>query len=209
MHLRLISAALIFVATSFTVSCSDDSTPSFDDPLAAMDYAESSMAENKFEHAEAAYGYVIANGDSSLTADCLQGIYSAQTRAGQEERAIATFERICRERPEALGGEPMLDLLQDAITSKMADLAEEIMIYTYRNHFELATKLILPSVDIATIRLESSLDPAALAELGYVSGDGSVEIPEDQLEGRLKQLDDFICILEQQRGLTTTAPVVE
>lgn len=200
MHLRLIASALALTVVSFTASCSGDSVPSFEDPLTAMDYAESSMAENKFDHAEAAFEYVLANGDDSLAADALQGIYSAQTRAGQEEKAVATFQRIYTEQKDGFDGEGMLGLLDMAITSQMADLAEDVMIYTYRNFENLASKLIIPSVAIAEIRMNSGGDNDALAELGYAGGAAPTEIPDDELEDRLKQLDEFIRIIEQQRS---------
>ena len=199
MHLRLIASALVLTAVSFTASCSGDSIPSFEDPLAAMDYAESSMAENKFDHAEAAFEYALANGDDSLSADALQGIYSAQTRAGQEEKAVTTFKRICTEQKDGFDGERMLGLLDMAITSQMADLSEDVMVYTYRNFEDLAPKLILPSVEIAMIRMESGGDNSALEQMGYIGGAAPTEIPDDQLEDRLKHLDEFIRIIEQQR----------
>lgn len=201
MRPRLIAPALVLVTSSLFASCSGDSTPSFEDPLTAMDYAEASMAENKFEEAITAYEYVLANGDDSLSADCLEGIYSAQTRAGQEDLAIATFERLCKQQAEAFAGQPMIGLLDQAITSKMADLAEVVMIYAYRNHPELAPDLIIPSAQIASIRMESIGNDAAMAELGYVGGDTMTEIKEEDLQVHLDRLDEFIRIIEQQRGL--------
>jgi hypothetical protein len=200
MQLRHIASAIVLTAAGFTTSCSGDSIPSFEDSLTAMDYAEAAMAENKLDHAEAGFEYVLANGDGNLHADCLQGIFSAQVRAGQEDRAEATFERIYTDQEDAFDGEQMLGLLDMAITSQMAELAELIMIYSYRNFEELAPKLLIPSAEIAKIRLKGAGDNDAVDQLGYVSASQPEEIKDENLEPQLKELEGFIRFLEDKHS---------
>jgi hypothetical protein len=153
--------------TALLGACSGDSAPtSFSDPIAAMDAADSAKAAGDNAAALAGYEYALQNGEASLQADAMIGVFMVHIADGDEAAATASFGRLSSEFAASLNESTILDLLDAAVRgAKMVDLGDTILGYSIKALPEMKDKLAQVSDDIETIRTNGP--GVDLSEVGY------------------------------------------
>ncbi|PCJ52085.1 MAG: hypothetical protein COA70_13000 [Planctomycetota bacterium] len=145
---------------------SKDSTPTFTDPVAAMDQADAAAASGNASTAQAGYEYAAENGDTKLKGDALFALIDLGLKNSMEDDALAAFERLKSEMPDYLNGENMVKLADTAARNVLAGAAEEFVLYAMENFPEVKDQLVKASNAIETIK--NSGPNVSQSELGYV-----------------------------------------
>jgi len=164
--MRLIHT-LPFALVLGLAACSGDSKESitFTDPIAAMDQADAAAASGNPETAQAGYEYAAENGDAKLQGDALVSLVNLYLKEGDENGAMAAFERLKSDFSDQLTGDALLKLCDTAVSSAMADAGDELVAYTLATFPDLKEKLGKPAAAFEAIR---SQGPGAdLSDLGY------------------------------------------
>lgn len=147
-------------------ACSGDSAPTtFSDPIAAMDAADSAKAAGDSEAAKAGYDYALQNGDDSLKADAMMGLFEVNVAAGDEAAALANFERMSADFADSLNQDSLKGLIDLTIPAAMVDLGETMLGYAVGKYPELVASLANASLALEKIKSEGP--DADLSGLGY------------------------------------------
>lgn len=148
-------------------ACSGDSAPTtFSDPIAAMDAADSAKAAGDNVAAKAGYEYALENGEASLQADAMIGVFMVNIADGDEAAATASFARLSSDFAASLDENAILNLLDATVrTAKMVDLGDTILGYSITALPEMKDKLARVADDIEMIRTQGP--GVDMSEVGY------------------------------------------
>jgi curli biogenesis system outer membrane secretion channel CsgG len=78
----------LFLCLGALTACSGESTPTFNDPVAALDAGDSAAAAGNAVEARAAYEYAATNGDDAQKTDALIGLFELEAVKGGADRVV-------------------------------------------------------------------------------------------------------------------------
>jgi len=147
-------------------ACSGDDAPTtFTDAISAMDAGDASKAAGEHEAATAGYQYALDNGDDSLKGDAMTGIFEVNVAAGDQDAAVASFERLSKEFASNLTQAEISRLVDVAVLAKMDVLGEAMLGYAITTYPEMKDSLAKASEAIELIK--TSGPGVDLSGLGY------------------------------------------
>lgn len=142
-------------------ACSGESAPTFSDPIAALDAAESAQAAGDTTVAEAGFNYALANGDDAQKSDAQMGLFKLELEKGDEAAARSVFEKM----RDGLDADKLVSLTDMVVEKRMVDLAEEIMLFSVERYPDTQVSLTKASEAIELLRTQGP--DADLSGLGY------------------------------------------
>lgn len=174
-------------------ACSDaDTPPTFQDPLVALDLADSALAAEHPITAAAGYNFALENGDTTLQADALVGLIKVHAGEGAEELARSAFERLSTEFHTALSSDTVFALFLVATDQQLVELGNATLAFAFQTYPEQREKLLAPFQELIKITTEVSVGNDALEELGYIGG--NVDSMDDTAN-LLLDLEEYVGLL--------------
>jgi hypothetical protein len=147
-------------------ACSGDDAPTtFTDAITAMDAGDAAKASGDNEAAQAGYQYALDNGDDSLKGDAMTGIFEVNVAAGDQDAAVASFERLSKEFSANLEQAELSRLIDVAVLAKMDVLGEAMLGYAITTYPEMKDSLAKASDAIELIKTQGP--GVDLSEVGY------------------------------------------
>jgi len=153
----------LLLCLSPLVACSGESTPTFSDPIAALDKGDAALAAKDIPTAIAAYEYASQNGDEGQRKEALSGLLSVQLDIGESDAAVQAFQNLTK--GGSLTTEELLDIANECVKARLVDPANAVIDYATSNNEGVADAFSRP---IAAAELLEKEGPGAdLSSLGY------------------------------------------
>ena len=144
---------------------SKDSTPTFTDPVAAMDQADAAAASGNASTAQAGYEYAAENGDTKLQGDALLALLNLNLNEGLEEAATSVFGRLSDGFSDRLDADRLVSLCDAAVNNKLAGIGDAIVAYAMEAHPDITARIAKQSIAFERLRTEGP--GVDLSDLGY------------------------------------------
>ncbi len=153
----------LLLCLSPLAACSGESTPTFSDPIAALDKGDAALAAKDVPTAIAAYEYASQNGDESQRTEALTGLLLVQLDIGESDAAKQAFDNLSKN--SSLTTEQLLDLANACVTARLVEPAIAVVDYAVASNEGVKETFARPA---AAIDLLQSEGPGAdLSALGY------------------------------------------
>jgi hypothetical protein len=154
----------LLVASALTACGGSGEAPSFDDPVTALEAAESARSTGETATAEAGYGYAAEHGDAKTKYRALLGL--GKLLAGTDPAgAAAAFEKArteCADQYDIAGAQAMIDTW---IKAGNLDEGKALLAAAAAQFPDQKDALATQEAGLAAVE---SGDADSLAELGYV-----------------------------------------
>lgn len=153
----------LLLCLSPLVACSGESTPTFSDPIAALDKGDAALAAKDVPTAIAAYEYASQNGDEGQRKEALSGLLSVQLEIGEADAAIQAFENLAKS--ASLTTEELLDIANECVKARLVGPANAVIDHAVANNEGVESAFARPLA--AVDKLEKEGPGADLSSLGY------------------------------------------
>lgn len=153
----------LLLCLSPLAACSGESTPTFSDPIAALDKGDAALAAKDVPTAIAAYEYASQNGDEGQRTEALTGLMTVYVENGDAAAATQAFENLSKH--ASLSAEALNDLATLCIENSLVEPGNAVVNYAVANNEGGAMAFKTPIA--ALERLEKEGPDADLSDLGY------------------------------------------
>jgi hypothetical protein len=154
----------LFLCLGALTACSGESTPTFNDPVAALDAGDSAAAAGNAVEARAAYEYAATNGDDAQKTDALIGLFELEAvKGGDDAAAKAAFERLVGH--ATLSDDQLVAFADRVVPNALIETGDFIVDYAVARNEGLASRMEKAVNGLELLKTEGP--GADLSAVGY------------------------------------------